>query len=87
GGGWDTVKYNVMTSAERLLSPNKPQPKIQEFDPVYATGASGAALPLYVNIRATVTSSGYTLDIGAGSAGPDQTWGTRDDITTWSERK
>ena len=86
-GGWDKVTYNVMTSAERQLSPNKPKATIQGFDPVYETGASGAALPLYVNIRATVTSSGYTLEIGAASAGPDMTWDTKDDITTWMQRK
>lgn len=86
-GGWETVTYNVMTSAERQLSPNKPKATIQGFDPVYETGASGAALPLYVNIRATVTSFGYTLEIGAASAGPDMTWDTKDDITTWMQRK
>jgi hypothetical protein len=40
-------------------------------------------LPLYVRVQASVRPSGYTLDIGAASAGPDKTWGTKDDIRTW----
>lgn len=86
GGGWDTTTYNVMTSAERQLNPNKPSISIQGFQPVYEAGASSPALPLYVNIKARVISSGYTLEIGAASAGPDMTWGTKDDIATWLEK-
>ncbi len=86
GGGWDTTTYNVMTSAERQLNPNAPSISIQGFQPVYEAGASSPALPLYVNIKARVISSGYTLEIGAASAGPDMTWGTKDDIATWLEK-
>lgn len=87
-GGWDAeVSYNVMTSAERQINPNKPKVNPPIFDPVYAAGASSPDLPLYVNIKASVRSSGYTLEIGAASAGPDMTWDTKDDITTWMQRK
>lgn len=85
-GSWDTpVKYNVMTTAERSLNPNKPKATVQGINAVFPTGDS-AGLPLFVNIRARVVSSGYNLDIGAASAGPDGVWGTKDDIATWLKK-
>ncbi len=85
-GGWDTeVKYNVMTSADRSINLNKPKFKEVKFI-VDKTDSTG--FPLFVNIKASVQSSGYTLDIGAASAGPDRNWeNTKDNITTWTERK
>lgn len=70
---WDSaISYNVMTSAS-----------IERFEAIYASGSGTAGLPVFINIKAKVTSSGYTLEIGAGSAGPDRQWETKDDITTW----
>jgi prepilin-type N-terminal cleavage/methylation domain-containing protein len=46
-------------------------------------GAIGGGLPLYVTIQAQVTTKGYSLDIGAASAGPDKAWHTKDDLQTW----
>lgn len=40
--------------------------------------------PAFVTVRASVNSQrGMTLEIGAGSAGLDRAWNTKDDITTW----
>jgi prepilin-type N-terminal cleavage/methylation domain-containing protein len=40
--------------------------------------------PAFVTVRASVNSQrGMTLEIGAGSAGVDRTWNTKDDIATW----
>lgn len=86
-GGWGPeVRYNVMTSADRLLNPNRPKSTIQGFTPVLAPNDPNG-LPLFVHIKARVTSSGYNLEIGAASAGPDGVWDTKDDIATWAERK
>lgn len=46
-------------------------------------GAIAGGLPLYVTIKAQVTTKGYSLDIGAASAGPDKAWHTKDDLQTW----
>lgn len=76
-------RSNVLDFVRKASSQNKPVTKITTFEPKYGQDPNG--LPLFVNIRATVTSSGNALDIGAASAGPDKTWGTKDDIKTWVE--
>lgn len=77
------TSFNVMTTASRSIDPSKPSITVGDFDDYYASGMNSAGLPLYVRVQASVRPSGYTLDIGAASAGPDKTWGTRDDIRTW----
>ena len=77
------TSFNVMTTASRSIDPSKPSITVGDFDDEYAAGMSSAGLPLYVRVQASVRPSGYTLDIGAASAGPDKTWGTKDDIRTW----
>ncbi len=49
------------------------------------TGSDSKGLPLSVVVKAKVSPTGYSLEIGAGSAGPDRTWagGKGDDIVTW----
>lgn len=50
----------------------------------FTEGTSSKGLPLYVKIRASCDYfGGRSLDIGAGSAGPDKAWNTKDDIKTW----
>lgn len=75
--------YNVMTTAIRSYDPSKPSIGVDPFDSEYVSGMDSAGLPLYVRVHLSVIPSGYTLDIGAASAGPDKTWGTKDDIRTW----
>ena len=86
GGSTETVDTNVRDFATRTGSTTTPTTTLGGFDPVWGSGGSGNGLPLYVKMKATVTSQGYTLDIGAESAGPDRTWNTDDDIRTWSDR-
>ena len=50
-------------------------------------GGGGTRFPSYIMINADAQASTSTVEIGAGSAGPDRTWETRDDIVTWTERK
>ena len=71
---------NVIDFVDRASSVNKPVTKITAITPYFV---SGAGLPLFITIEAEVTYSGNTLDIGAGSAGPDKIWDTKDDIKTW----
>lgn len=72
---------NVLDFITKASSQNKPVTTITGFQPQMGTDPNG--LPLYVKIRARVTYAGNALDIGAGSAGPDKTWNTKDDIKTW----
>lgn len=80
-GNKETTQGNVLDFITKASSGNKPVTQIKQFDPVF--GSDNQGLPLFVNIRARVTSSGSSLDIGAASAGPDKTWNTKDDIKTW----
>ena len=86
GGTTETVDTNVRDFATRVGSTTTPSTTLDGFDPVWGPGGSGNGLPLFVKMKAKVTSQGYTLDIGAESAGPDRTWNTDDDIRTWSDR-
>jgi len=46
--------------------------------------SSGRQFPAFVTVKASVNPvRGATLEIGAGSAGRDGQWKTKDDITTW----
>ena len=54
------------------LRAGTPPLTVGEAQQVDADAASLVALP-----------RGRTLEIGAASAGPDKTWGTKDDIQTW----
>jgi prepilin-type N-terminal cleavage/methylation domain-containing protein len=74
---------NVLNVANRAGSKNRPQVGNLRFNAKAGSDPNG--LPLYVTIEADVTTTGYGLDIGAGSAGPDKTWDTKDDIKTWLE--
>ena len=90
-GSWKQGQtYNVMTYIERQSNANTPSVNIKSFDAEWESGYNGPngdrGLPLYTTVQATVQSSGYTLEIGAASAGPDQEWGTKDDITTWNKQ-
>ena len=42
--------------------------------------------PLYLSVEAKIEQSGSLYDAGAESAGPDKTWGTKDDIRTFADR-
>jgi len=50
-------------------------------------GSAGSRFPAYITITAQATAATNTFEIGAGSAGPDRVWDTRDDIRTWTDRK
>ena len=63
---------------------NAPQTSPPIFDYTYAPYNS--EFPISMRLKADVTSEGYNLEIGAGSAGPDGAWGTKDDIRTWIEK-
>ena len=88
--GWEAgSSRNVMTTIERESSANTAKVTIENFEahwPKDSYGNGKDGLPLFVTLGAKVISKGYTLEIGAASAGPDKQWGTRDDITTWSEK-
>lgn len=44
----------------------------------------GNNFPAFVTVKASVNPQrGMTLEIGAGSAGPDMQWNSKDDIVTW----
>ena len=69
---------------------NKNSPTLLDFTFAPDSGYSSIGLPLYVTVSTKVTTSGYSLDIGAASAGPDGVFGTspddpkgKDDIKTW----
>jgi len=76
-------KSDVLNKASYAGSKNRPQVGSLRFGSKFGSDPSG--LPLYVTLEADVTTTGYGLDIGAGSAGPDKAWDTPDDITTWLE--
>ncbi len=82
-GSKQTKNSNVLDFIQRTGGKNRPVTTIQGFTPVYPSGAGANGLPLYVVVKARVTSSGNALEIGAASAGPDKTWNTKDDIQTW----
>ena len=85
-GSWGPVrKTNVLTFAERQSSKNRPKTTLGSFTPEWGD-LDQNGLPLYVTFTARVITSGYTLDIGAASAGPDKVWNTKDDIKTWVEK-
>jgi len=42
--------------------------------------------PDYIMINANALATSSTYEVGAGSAGPDKEWGTRDDIKTWTDK-
>lgn len=73
---------NVLNFIKNQTSANKPTTVITKIEPEYGAN-SPQGLPLYVKIRARVEYAGNSLEIGAASAGPDKTWGTKDDINTW----
>lgn len=75
---------DVLNFVDRAGSVNKPHTTIKNITPFYGPGGN-AGLPLFITIEAEVTYSGNTLEIGTGSAGPDKTWNTKDDIKTWVE--
>jgi len=89
-GGWGTTKRsNVLTFAERMSSKNLPKVSLTDFMADYGKGGDGLdseGLPLAVTFSAEVRSSGYNLDIGAWSYGPDRKPNTKDDIKTWVEK-
>ena len=85
GGGTEDVDTNVRDFATRVGASSAPSTTLGGFQPVWPSTGSGNGLPLYVKMTATVTSQGYTLDIGAESAGPDGVWDTDDDIRTWAK--
>ena len=88
-GNWGKEKRsNVLTFAERQSSKNRPVAKLVDFVPNYGLNnkeLDSDGLPLAVTFGTEVTTTGYNLDIGAASAGPDKTWNTKDDIKTWVE--
>lgn len=86
GGGTETVDTNVRQFATRVGASSTPSTTLGSFDAVWPSTGSANGLPLYVKMQATVTSQGYTLDIGAESAGPDGVWNTDDDIRTWAKQ-
>ena len=46
--------------------------------------AGGNNFPAFVTVKASVNPKrGKTLEVGAGSAGPDMQWNSKDDIVTW----
>ena len=90
-GSWKAGQTrNVMASIKNQSS--KESAKLEsisfdaKFDGSSSYGSGSRGLPLYMTVEAKISATGYTLDIGAASAGPDKQWGTKDDITTWAER-
>jgi len=88
-GSWGTEKKsNVLTSAERQSSKNRPDTSLTTFEANYGQSADNLdsdGLPLAVTFSAKVTTTGNNLDIGAWSYGPDRKPNTKDDIKTWVE--
>lgn len=85
GGSTERVETNMREFATRVGSTTKPTTTLDSFVPVWGSGSLNKGLPLFVKMTARVISQGYTLDIGAESAGPDGIWGTDDDIRTWAK--
>lgn len=98
GSSWawrEVAKNNVMKSIKKQANANTPSvdvsfrlPTNRKIKNPYdlSGNAQSKCLPLYLTIDARVISSGYALEVGAASAGPDRQWNTKDDITTWSKR-
>lgn len=74
---------DVTKVAERTGNKNSAVPVIDAFE--FKNGPNASEIPLYLTIDAHVTTVGYSLDIGAASAGPDKVWDTKDDIRTWKQ--
>lgn len=74
------VSSNVKDVYERTGNPNSATVGSFTFTPYPTVG-----FPLYVTVDTEVTTYGYSLDIGAWSAGPDKAWDTKDDIKTWTD--
>ncbi len=83
-GATEVIQSEVKDFVTRVGNKNAPVTSLQSFMPEYGSFGS-AGLPLSIRLDATVTSQGYTLEIGAASAGPDGVWKTDDDIRTWAE--
>lgn len=75
---------NVISIVKRTGNKNTSVPVIDAFE--YDNQFTGAGLPTYLTIKAHVTTTGNSLDIGAASAGPDKIWDTTDDIVTWTKK-
>jgi len=84
GGGTETISSDVKDFVQRVGNQNAPATSLGSFEPEWGPDGS-AGLPLSIRLKASVTSQGYNLEIGAASAGPDGAWGTKDDIRTWAE--
>ena len=80
-GAKQVKNSNVLEFVKPTNNKNSPTVTFSGFEPKFVTDTKG--LPLYVTVKAQVTTTGNALDIGAASAGPDKTWGTADDIKTW----
>jgi len=81
GSGWKKPESNVMkfvTNKDNLKT------SFQGFEPEFGDLPT-VGLPLFVILKADIELAGFSYDIGAASAGPDKTWGTKDDIRTWVE--
>lgn len=82
------ASYNVKDVFERIGNPNAATVGSFTFTPYPTFG-----FPLYVAVDSEVTTYGYSLDVGAWSAGPDKVFGTspddpngKDDIKTWTDK-
>ena len=77
---------NVISIVKRTGNKNATVPVIDEFECKYLDTDDRSKLPAYLTVKAHVTTTGNSLDIGAASAGPDKTWDTKDDIVTWNKK-
>lgn len=86
--GWQEMGNgaNIINIVNRTGNKNKAVPKIDAFEYDYGNQANQIGLPAYLTVKAQVTTTGNSLDIGAASAGPDKIWDTTDDIVTWTKK-
>lgn len=87
GGGWKVIE--AANDVKQFLdsgSGNTPTVQIDSFQAKYGQQGGSRGLPLYLTVEANVVSRGDSLEVGAASAGPDRTWNTDDDITSWSKK-
>jgi len=82
-GSTKSVATEVRDFAVRANA-NAPTTTLKDFERVDGPGGA-SRLPLCIKSQARVVSQGYSLDIGAASAGPDRVWNTDDDIRTWAD--
>lgn len=85
-GQWEKVSSSDVLKF--ISESGSDDPDINPLRFEFKWGKSGTyadELPLYIRVDAQVVQRGKLYQVGAASAGPDKTWGTKDDIRTWVE--